>query len=76
MIHPGKIAHLPREIREELNRRLADAESGGSRLPAGPVNPGQPRSTQVNPEKFNIPVYPCHTSCLSKDSVKLRASGR
>jgi hypothetical protein len=32
MIHPGKIARLPREIREELNRRLADAESGGSLL--------------------------------------------
>ena len=32
MIHPGKIARLPREIREELNRRLAQAESGGSLL--------------------------------------------
>jgi hypothetical protein len=32
MLHPGKIARLPREIREELNCRLAAAESGGSLL--------------------------------------------
>lgn len=32
MIHTGKIARLPLEIREELNRRMADAESGGSLL--------------------------------------------
>jgi hypothetical protein len=32
MSHSGKIARLPREIREELNRRLAEAESGSSLL--------------------------------------------
>jgi hypothetical protein len=32
MVHTGKIARLPQEIREELNRRLAEAESGGSLL--------------------------------------------
>jgi hypothetical protein len=32
MTHAGKIARLPREIREELNRRLAEAEPGGSLL--------------------------------------------
>ena len=30
MSHRGKIARLPQEIREELNRRLADGEPGSS----------------------------------------------
>ena len=33
MNRTGKIARLPREIREELNRRLADGESGITLLP-------------------------------------------
>jgi hypothetical protein len=32
MARNGKIAHLPREIRDELNRRLQDGEQGGSLL--------------------------------------------
>jgi hypothetical protein len=32
MIRNGKIARLPREIRDELNRRLADGEQGGTVL--------------------------------------------
>lgn len=32
MARNGKIAHLPREIRNELNRRLQDSEQGGSLL--------------------------------------------
>ncbi len=32
MIRTGKIARLPREVREELNRRMAAAEPGGSLL--------------------------------------------
>lgn len=32
MARNGKIARLPREIREELNRRLSDGETGGSLL--------------------------------------------
>jgi hypothetical protein len=33
MARNGKIARLPRDIREELNRRLQDAEPGGTLLP-------------------------------------------
>ena len=33
MIRNGKIARLPREIRDRLNRRLADAEGGDALLP-------------------------------------------
>ncbi len=33
MARNGKIARLPRDIREELNRRLQEAEPGGSLLP-------------------------------------------
>jgi hypothetical protein len=32
MTRNGKIARLPREIRDELNRRMADGENGGSLL--------------------------------------------
>jgi hypothetical protein len=32
MARNGKIAHLPFEIRQELNRRLLDTEPGGSLL--------------------------------------------
>src|SRR5262245_647500 len=32
MARNGKIARLPREIREDLNRRLQDGEPGGSLL--------------------------------------------
>jgi hypothetical protein len=33
MIRNGKIARLPREIRDELNRRMQDAEAGDTLLP-------------------------------------------
>ena len=33
MARNGKIARLPRDLREELNRRLKDAEPGGTLLP-------------------------------------------
>jgi len=36
MTRVGKIARLPREIREQLNRRLQDGEPGKRLVSAGP----------------------------------------
>ena len=57
--HRGKIGHLPKALKEQVNRRLEKGEKGrtlvacpcrsvrGNQAPDSKINPNQPKSTKL-----------------------------